>query len=690
LIRSLTACVFGASLAALASAFAQDWTHYGGDPGGRRYVAANQINRDNVGRLKQVWSYRTGHASAPAAAFARARFQATPILAEGKLALCTPFNAVVALDPGSGRELWRYDPRIDLTTSPANGYNCRGVSYWRDPAAPREASCAARIFMGTNDARLIALDLATGKPCSDFGQGGQVAIDPDMALDRPGEFQITSPPALIGDLAIVGSAIQDNARRAAPRGAVRAYDARTGALRWIWDPIPRDASAAALGWPEVPPEGHANAWAPMAVDARRGLVFVPTTSPSPDFYGGLRPGDNRYANSVVALEAATGAVRWAFQTVHHDVWDYDLPAQPLLATIRKDDRSRDVVIQATKTGLVFTLDRETGEPVFRIDERPVPQDGVDGERLSPTQPFPSAPGPLTAHRITPDYAFGLTPFDRAACRRRIAAARSDGIFTPPSTQGTIVIPSTAGGANWGGAAYDATRNRLYVNTMSLLHIVTLIPRGGGEPDPAHYRDVEFGAMRGTPFALSRQARVVGPFGLPCNPPPWGELHAIDMDSGAVAWDATLGTTEDLTPLGIAIKWGTPNLGGPIATGGGLIFIGAAMDRYLRAFDADSGRELWQGRLPAGGQATPMSYEWEGRQYVVIAAGGHGALGTVRGDYVVAFALPRAGEEGPSIQSYIIERPGGRFTLGAAIAGMIIVLLIILRLRPGQVEQVDEE
>jgi quinoprotein glucose dehydrogenase len=415
----------------------------------------------------------------------------------------------------------------------------------------------------------------------------------------------------------------------------------------------------------------------MAVDAARGLLFVPTTSPSPDFFGGLRAGDNRHANSVVALDAATGAVRWAFQTVHHDVWDYDLPAQPMLATISKDGRRRDVVIQVTKTGLVFVLDRETGEPVFPVDERPVPQDGVEGEKLSPTQPFPIAPAPLTPQRIGPNYAFGLTPFDRDACRRRIAQARSDGIFTPPSTQGTIVFPSTAGGANWGGAAFDAQRNRLYVNTMSLLHIVTLVPRSDGGPDRGRYGDVEFGAMEGTPYAATRDAKILGPLGLPCNPPPWGQIHAIDMDSGAVAWSSPLGTTEDLAPLGIAVKWGTPNLGGPLATGGGLVFIGAAMDRYLRAFDSDTGRELWQGRLPAGGQATPMSYEWEGRQYIVIAAGGHGDLGTVQGDSVVAFALPRAGEPGPSIRSYTIDRPGGRFMAGAVGAGIALAILFLL-------------
>ncbi len=668
--------LFAAAVGAMAAlAEAEAATHYGGDAGGLRYVAAEQITPANVGQLVRAWVTRTGHASSPAAD--EARFSATPILVEGKLALCTPFNVMMALDPGTGRELWRYDAQVNLEAHPGNGYNCRGVSYWRDAQAPREAACSARLYMGTVDHRLIAVDLATGAPCAGFGEGGTVAIDPEMTLRWPGEFQITSPPVILGDVVIVGSSISDNGRREAPIGSVRAFDARTGAPRWSFDPIPRDAARArAQGWEDQPVEGHANVWAPMATDEARGLVFLPTSSPSPDFFGGMRPGDNRNANSVVALEAATGRVRWAFQTVHHDVWDYDIPAQPMLATITKDGAARDVVIQVTKTGLVFTLDRDTGEPVFAVEERPVPQGGAAGEALSPTQPFPVAPQPLAPSRIAPEDAWGVLGFDRAACRDRIAGARAEGLYTPPSTQGTILHPFTGGGANWGGAAYDPATNRLYVNTASLLHLIKLIPRDRVEPREEQYEtdDAEFAPMRGTPYAMTREV-MLSPIGLPCNPPPWGSLYSVDMGTGEVAWRANLGTTEDLAPLGLALRIGTPNIGGPLVTRGGLVFIGAAMDRYLRAFDAQSGRELWQGRLPAGGQATPMSYEWEGRQYVVIAAGGHDDMGTAAGDSIVAFTLPREGEPGPSLWSRTIDRPGGRFAALMTGAGIALIGLV---------------
>lgn len=664
---------------AMSAPASADWTDYGADPRGTRYSAANQITPQNVGRLKQAWVYRTGHLSAGEDAVRRSKFQATPILAEGKLVLCTPFNQVVAVDPGTGKEIWRHDPKLDTSVRYANGLNCRGVTAWRDPAAPAGQACAARIFMGTNDRRLIALDLATGRPCPGFGDKGQVTIDPGMSLLWPGEFQITSPPVVAGDVVVVGSAISDNARRVAPGGAVRAFDVRTGAPAWSWDPVPREAAAAAaLGWPAdvTPTEGHANAWAPMAVDPLRGLIFVPTSSPSPDFFGGARAGDNRWSDSVVALEAATGKLRWGFQTVHHDVWDYDLPAQPLLATITKDGARRDVVIQVAKTGLVFTLDRETGRPVFPVEERPVPQGGVPGEVLSPTQPFPVAPLPLTGGKVTGDDAFGITPWDRGACRERIEAARNDGLYTPPTLQGTILSPMTGGGANWGGAAYDPGRNLLFVNTTNILHRITLIPRTQAdrtdEDSLAH--DAEFAPMRGTAYGMTREL-VLSPLGLPCNKPPWGEMHAIDMATGRLAWERPLGTTEDLAPLGISLNWGVPNIGGPAATAGGLVFIGAAMDRYLRAFDSRSGEELWQGRLPAGGQATPMTYVWQGRQYVVIAAGGHSEADTPRGDWLVAFALPAEGEAGPAWSSRWVDRPGGRFAWLAAGAAAIALLLV---------------
>ena len=444
------------------------WSHYGGDAGGHRYSRASQVSVDNVHSLVPVWEYRTGDLAARAELMDQSASQATPILVEDSLVFCTPFNEIIALDPGDGSQRWRFDPGIDLNQRPANQFVCRGVTHWRDLAP--SAACASRVFIGTNDARLIAVDARTGRPCDAFGSNGQVRVDPGMELLWPGEFQITSPPVVIGDTIVVGSAIGDNARVAVPVGSVRAFDARSGAPRWTWDPIPRTANDPAISsWrgTHPPREGHANAWAPLAVDEQRGLVFLPTTSPSPDFFGGLRPGDNRHANAVVALEAATGVLRWSFQTVHHDVWDYDVPAQPGLYSVWRDGLLHDVVAQVTKTGFVFVLDRATGEPFLPIEERPVVQIGATGEALSPTQPFPAVTPPLVPSRLSPDDAFGITWFDRRACSQQIASARSEGLFTPPSEQGTILYPFTGGGANWGGAAFDPTRNLLVVNMSSV-------------------------------------------------------------------------------------------------------------------------------------------------------------------------------------------------------------------------------
>lgn len=660
---------------------AADWPASNGAPGAQRYSEADEIRPENVGRLTRVWTYRTGHANAPKEMVRRSKFQATPILAGDKLVLCTPFNQAIALYPETGREIWRFDAKIDPEQEPANGFNCRGVSHWSDSGA--SGACANRIMMGTNDRRLIALDRDTGERCADFGANGEVAIEPEIALRWPGEMQITSAPAIVGDVVIVGSAIADNLRLGAPSGAVRAFDVRSGRELWRFDPVPRGEEAKSLGWRSegAPQEGHANVWAPMSVDPARGLVFLPTSSPSPDFFGGLRPGDNRHANSVVALDAATGALRWAFQLVHHDVWDYDTPSAPILATITKAGAPRDVVIQTTKMGLVFTLDRESGEPVFPVEERRVPQGGAPGETLSPTQPFPSAPKPLVRSVISPEDAFGLTPFDRAACRKAIAGLRSEGLYTPPSIGGTAVMPFTGGGANWGGAAFDPHTNRLFVPVTNMIHRVALVPRENTDEEHHDLPHGEQAPMRGAPYAMQRQV-LLSPLGLPCNPPPWGELKAVDMATGETAWSSVLGTTEDLA-FGVALKTGTPSSGGPFATRGGLVFIAAALDRYLRAFDAASGAELWVGRLPAGGQAGPMTYVWKGRQYVVQAAGGHSEAGTKRGDYVLAFALPRAGEPGPGPVARFIDRPGRRLALSvcAVVAAALAFLLLARRVSP---------
>jgi quinoprotein glucose dehydrogenase len=619
------------------------WPTYGGDQGGQRYSGAAQITRANVGRLTQVWSFSTGDMASKGAAMHRASFEVTPVLDDGRLFLCSPFDEVSALDPATGRQLWRFDPRIDPRLHYPNSFVCRGVAWWQDPKRS-QGFCASRIFLATNDRRLIALDADSGKPCGNFGRGGTVAIPPKPAMVYPTEVQITSAPVVTHGLVIVGSSIGDNERVDAPHGTVHAYDAESGALRWSFDPIPRTPVAAnAASWSSAGAArtGAANVWAPMSVDEERGLVFLPTTSPSPDFYGGERPGDNRYADSVVALHVTTGRVAWAFQTTHHDVWDYDLPAQPTLGVVTYKDKTEPAVLQPTKQGLLFTLDRLSGEPLIPVEEHRVPQGGAPGEELSPTQPFPIAPKALAPHWIKPDDAWGLTWYDRGQCRNKIAAARAQGLYTPPSVRGTILYPFTGGGTNWGGLAFDPRHDIAYVNTSSVMHLVRLIPRADLAAEERAHPDAEISPQTGTPFGMIREV-ITSPFGLPCNPPPWGMLHAIDLHDGHIFWEVPLGTTEDMLPFSQYFmgKSGTPNLGGPIVTAGGLVFIGAAMDDYLRAFDARTGAELWRGRLPAGGQATPMTYVWKGRQYVVIAAGGHAKLDTKRGDQIIAFALPR--------------------------------------------------
>ncbi len=621
------------------------WAHYGGDAGGSRYSPLDQINRGNVRRLEIAWTYRTGDVSDGSKYERKTSFETTPILFEGTLYLSTPFSRVIALDPETGAERWSYDPKIDLNLRYSESLVSRGVAAWRDPAADADAICAATIFLAALDARLIAIDGKMGTPCPGFGELGQVDLKEGVGEVEFGEYEMTSPPVVVSGVVVVGSAMGDNRRVEVERGTIRGYDARSGALRWAWDPVPRRPGDA--GWESWTPEGAAktgaaNAWAPLSADLERGLVFAPTGSAAPDFYGGERLGDNRFANSVVALRAETGELVWHFQVVHHDLWDYDIASQPTLTTVIRDGVEVPAVVQATKMGHIFVLHRETGVPLFPVEERPVPASDVPGEVASATQPFPVLPPPLLPERMTADSAFGLTPFDRGKCRERIERLRYEGIFTPPTLGGSLEYPSMIGGANWGGVAVNPERRLLVVNLNRFASWVRLIPRAQFDsarrvPDA----EGQFTAQRGTPYGMNREGGFAGPLDVPCTPPPWGKLVAVDLNSGEVVWDVALGTIRDIAPLPLPIGWGTPNLGGPMITGGGLVFIGAAMDDYLRAFDWETGEELWKGRLPAGGQATPMTYRLraDGKQYVVIAAGGHGGLGTKLGDHVVAFALP---------------------------------------------------
>lgn len=619
------------------------WSSYGGGPGQTRYSAIRQITPANVGHLQIAWTYRTGEVKRRGGWARHGKFQATPIIAAGNLAFCTPFNRVVALDPQTGEERWTYDPELKFPKRvPGEKFNCRGLALWEDREAASGAVCRNRLFMATTDRRVVALDAASGKPCAEFGSNGEV----EVSLDRPEleewELQFTSAPAVVGDVVVVGSASGDNGRAFGPSGSVRAFDARTGAKRWTFDPIPRGFDpVASPTWQgdSASTTGQANVWGSITVDPTRDLVFLPTSSPSPDFYGGLRKGDNLYANSVVAIRGSTGEVVWHFQTIRHDLWDYDVPAGPSLVDFRRDGRAIPALVFATKTGFIFVLDRETGEPVTKVEDRPVPQSDVPGEWTSRTQPFSVGQPTIAPQRVTENDAFGLMIWDRLACRTAIrSAARNEGLFTPPSTGGTLITPFTGGGANWGGVAVEPKSNRVFVSTSRAVHRVTLLPTDEALRRRADEPGKEISLMRGAPYGMVREP-VFSPIGLPCNAPPWGALAAVDIETGEMAWEAPLGNTRKLAPFGMAFAFGTPNFGGPIVTEGGVVFIAATMDNLLRAFDQKTGEELWAGDLPFGGQATPMTYATAGRQYVVIAAGGHPALGNEIGDAVVAFALP---------------------------------------------------
>ncbi len=641
LILALSALAARQAKVARPTARSAGWAAYGGDPGGSRYSPLTEINRGNVTRLRVAWTYRTGALQPESPSNRKAAFEATPILAEGALYFSTPFNHVIALDPETGRELWTYDPKVDRNQSYSE-VTSRGVSSWLDSNRKADEPCRHRIFTGTIDARLIALDGKTGRPCEDFGTGGVVDLTRDVNLKDRGDYQVTSPPAVIGGLVITGSSMGDNRAADVERGVVRAFDARSGALRWSWDPIPRDPARNTWEGDSAGRTGGANAWSVISADPERGLVFVPTSSPSPDFYGGERRGSNVYANSVVALRAATGKVAWHFQVVHHDLWDYDVAAQPALITVQRNGRAVPAVAVATKIGHLFVLDRETGRPLFPVTERPAPRSTVKGEEAWPTQPFPALPPPIAPQKLAADDAWGATPADRDWCRQRIASLRSEGLFTPPSLEGTVVFPGNAGGAHWGGMAWDPVRGLAIVNTNRLATMVRLIPRDElprvrAAADNNRMRG-EFGRQAGTPYAMYREI-LLAPSGIPCNPPPWGALAAFDLNSGARRWEVPLGAVAKFGPVS-ELALGSPNFGGAIVTGGGLVFIAAAMDTYLRAFDVDNGKEFWKAELPASAQATPMTFRLRdgGRQFVVIAAGGHAKLGTKMGDAVVAFAL----------------------------------------------------
>lgn len=612
-----------------------EWTAFGGVAAGTRYSTLDQINPDNVARLEIAWTHDAGAIEAGA----RSPMQVTPIMVGDTLYYCSQTNAVIALDPETGEERWRFDPQVEL---PPRGFlvRCRGVSYHRSNA--RE--CPERIISATFDARLFALDARTGRLCPSFGDTGFVDLKEGLGEVQPGFYYVSSPPLIARGNIVVGGAVIDNMQVDEPSGVVRAYDAKTGALSWAWD-MGRPGARGAPRQGETYTRSTPNSWAPATADEALGLVYLPLGNPTPDYWGADRtPEEERFGSSVVALDAETGALRWSFQTMHHDLWDYDAPAQPTLVDIERNGQTVPALLQVTKRGQLFVLDRRSGEPVFPVEERPVPQRGAaPGERLSPTQPYsvgmPSFGGVLRERDM-----WGATPIDQLWCRIAFRRLRYEGEATPPGETASLVYPGVAGGMNWGGVSVDPAHGVAIVNSMYVAATNQLIPRAEADEMVRRGGDAPQ-AMAGAPYA-AQVATFYSPLNAPCNEPPYGRLSAVDLRTGALLWQRPVGTIRDAGPFGIAthlpIPMGLPNLGGTLTTRGGLVFMGAARERRFRAFDIRTGREAWSAALPNGGQANPMTYvsPVSGRQFVVIAAGGHPVLDMPAGDTLVAFALPQ--------------------------------------------------
>ena len=629
----------------------KDWPAYGGPAAGTRYAAANQITPANVKDLKLAWTFHTGDfkgADDPG----EIANEVTPLKANGKLYLCTPHNVVIALDPDSGREIWRFDPHINRKARSYQHMICRGVAYHdasaaadstpagTDPTrAAAAAACPRRIYAPTADATIVALNADTGEPCTFFGTQGSIDLRVGEGKSALGVLNPTSPPLATARVLVAGASVTDNDSTDEPSGVVRGYDIDSGKLLWNWDAGNPDETTP------LPPDhtyvrNSPNMWSVASVDEALGLVYLPMGNQTPDIWGGNRiPAGERYNSSIVALDLATGKVRWVWQTVHHDLWDMDIGGQPSLVDLDTPHGKVPALVASTKRGDLYVLDRRDGTLVVPAPERPVPQGAAAGDRTSPTQPF-SALSYKPERKLEERDMWGTSPIDQMACRIIFKGLRYEGIFTPPSEQGSIVYPGNYGVFDWGGVAIDPVRQVLVGNPNYMAFVSRLHRRDTVDVHGGSGTEQGLQPMSGTPFAVDLHP-LLSPFGIPCQAPPWGYMTAVDLTTMQKVWMHKNGTIRDSASVPIPLPLGVPSLGGSMVTGGGVAFMSATLDSYLRAYDVRTGAKLWEARLPAGGQATPMSYvsDTTGKQYVVLMAGGHGSLGTKMGDSLVAYALP---------------------------------------------------
>lgn len=620
-----------------AKAAAGDWTDYGRTEFGQRYSPLNQINTTNVSNLQEAWRFRTGDMKGPDDV-GETTYEVTPLKIDNTLYLCTPHNHAIALDATTGKEKWTFNPKVGLNGDRQH-QTCRGVSYYRDAAAAADAPCSQRVYLPTSDARLIALDATNGQVCRSFGTNGELHLEQGMKYDPAGYYYSTSPPLIVDNKIIIGGAVNDNYSTTEQSGVIRAFDVATGALIWNWDSgNPDQTTPIPAG--QTYTTNSPNSWSVFSADPSLGLVYIPLGNKVPDQLGmGRSESVQKYSSSVVALDINTGAVRWVRQTVHHDLWDMDVPAQPALVDLTaKDGTTVPALVAPTKQGDIYVLDRRNGEPILPVKEVPAPGGTIPEDHAAPTQPVSALsfnPPPLQERDM-----WGLTLFDQLACRIEFHQYRYEGRYTPPSLQGTIVYPGNFGTFNWGSIAVDPQRQVMFGMPTYLSFISQLVPRAE-VPPKGQVKGSEQGLNRneGAPYAVILKP-FLGPLQVPCQAPPWGYVAGADLRTGQIAYKHKNGTVYDMTPLPLPFKLGVPGIGGPIITQGGVAFLAAAVDDYFRAYDLTTGKQLWETRLPAGGQATPMTYTGsDDKQYVLLVAGGHGSIGTKAGDYVIAYRLP---------------------------------------------------